>query len=486
MIGVENIGSRRELFVDDHLIHTTTARLALQKPERREVCFRFDAPWEGTGSGYPVLLKADGAFRLYYGAAYLTSPDGAKLYNGEAERKKHPVYACCIESDDGIHWSRPRLGVVDYQGSRDNNIVFTKEKLDNFIPFLDSNPACLPEERFKAFEGGWRKLSAYKSPDGWHWTPMFDGPLPIQGAFDSSNLAFWDATRGQYWAYVRDFHNVPGEDVNKGVRDISWCTSKDFRHWDGPELLDFRGSPDIPLYVSAVTPYYRAPHLFLGFPVRYVERESWSPAFDQLPDPAHRRNRMKHHPRYGLAVTDCVFMSSRDGKLWRRSEEAFLRPGISWDNNWIYGDCYLAIGMQETPSDLKGAPAEISMYAMENHWKDNKELRRYTIRPDGFMALSADAKGRETVTRPFTFQGGTLSLNVSTAAVGGMKVELQEIGGRRIEGFTLEDCDEIFGDRLDYAVSWRGSRDVSRLAGRAVRMRFVMYDTDLYSFRFGD
>jgi len=164
-------------------------------------------------------------------AADLTSPDGTVLYNGEAERKKHPVCACCIESPDGIRWNRPKL---------------------------------------------------------YRWTPLSDGPLPITGAFDSSNLAFWDATRGRYWAYVRNFHNVPGEDVNKGVRDIGWRTSRDFRTWEGPELLDFRGAPDIPLYVSAVTQYYRAPHLFMGFPVRYVEKESWSPAFDQLPDPAGR------------------------------------------------------------------------------------------------------------------------------------------------------------------------------------------------------
>jgi len=111
-------------------------------------------------------------------------------------------------------------------------------------------------------------------------------------------------------------------------------------------------------------------------------------------------------------------------------------------------------------------------------------LRRYTLRPDGFISLSADARGHETLTKPFIFAGSKLTLNVSTAALGGMRVELHDVHGRKIDGFSLAECDEIIGDRLDYVVSWGGSSDVSALAGRPVRMRLVMHDVDLFSFKF--
>lgn len=478
-MAIINISSRRELFVDDYLIHSTTARLVLQKPQKQEVCFRFDAPFDGTGNTFPVLINTGEEFRMYYMASQLTSSDGSKELSGE-----FPSYCCCITSRDGVAWARPSIGAIEFDGNRDNNIVFTKSKLDNFIPFLDSNPNCGSDAKFKALEGGWGQLSAYKSSDGYKWSRMFDKPLSITGKFDSNNVAFWDSYRERYWAYVRSFHDVPGEDYNAGVRDINVCESSDFQNWSEAVQLDFEGSADIPLYVSNATPYYRAPHIFMGFPMRYVEKRDWSPAFDQLSDQAHRRNRMLHDRRYGLAVTDSVFMTSRDGKKWRRTSEAFLRPGLVADNNWVYGDCLFCIGMQETRSDTRGAPNDLSMYCLENHWKDFAELRRYTLRIDGFMALSAGGCGHETVTKPFIFDGSRMEINVSTSARGFMKVEMQEISGERIDGFDFEACDEIFGDRLSYTVTWNGSSNVAALSGKPIRMRLFMEDADLFSIQF--
>lgn len=484
------IGTRRELFVDDFLIHTTNARFVLQKPTAKEICFQFDAPYDGSYNGYATLIKDGDLYRLYYRAGDLVNSEGTKFF--EMEQK---VYHCCIESQDGVNWYRPSLGLVEYNGNKENNILFN-EPSDNgaFIPFLDTNPDCSPDERYKALDYEYNrnnkvsKLAAYKSADGYKWSKMFSETLSMDGKFDSSNLAFWDPIARTYWAYIRNFHTVfensPEIDLNNKVRDIRWSQSMDFKNWSEPERLNYNGNSDIPLYVSAVQPYYRAPHLFLGFPARYVERHNWSPSYDQLSDPTFRKNIMKHHPRYGLALTDCVFMSSRDGKTWNRSDEAFLRPGLIHNDNWLYGDCFLAIGMEETKSDLQGAANDISIYYIEHPWHKQRELRRYTIRPDGFVALSADSKGCMTVTKPFIFDGKKLTLNVSTSVVGGMRLEFQDPSGRVIEGYSLDDCDEIFGDRLDYVVSWNGSSDVSGLAGKEVHMRFYMEDVDLFSFKF--
>ena len=91
---------------------------------------------------------------------------------------------------------------------------------------------------------------------------MSDTPVITDGVFDSQNLAFWDDLRGEYRAYFRD--------LKEEIRDIKTCTSKDFLHWTPGAWLEYPGAPVEHLYTNQVVPYYRAPHIFLGFPSRYV------------------------------------------------------------------------------------------------------------------------------------------------------------------------------------------------------------------------
>ena len=65
-----------------------------------------------------------------------------------------------------------------------------------------------------------------------------------------------------------------------------------------------------------------------------------------------------------------------------------------------------------------------------------------------------------------------------------MRVEIQDAQGKPIDGFSLADCPEMIGDRIDQAVTWKSGTDVSSLAGKPVRLRFRMKDADLYSFQF--
>ena len=123
------------------------------------------------------------------------------------------------------------------------------------------------------------------------------------------------------------------------------------------------------------------------------------------------------------------------------------------------------------------------MYVGEGLWRQCR-LRRYTLRLDGFVSVQAPLSGGEIVTRPLKFSGNRLELNVSTSAAGSVGVEIQDAEGRPIDGFRLSDCREIFGDRLDAVVGWTAGPDVGRLAGRTVRLRFVVKDADLYAFRF--
>jgi hypothetical protein len=248
-------------------------------------------------------------------------------------------------------------------------------------------------------------------------------------------------------------------------------------------MLRFVDSPDEALYTNQVRPYYRAPHLFVGFPTRYVERK-WSPALQALPDPEHRRRRMMFHPRYGTAVTDGLFMTSRDGRTFRRWDEAFLRPGPERRNNWLYGDGYPSLGLLETASADATAPPELSLYVGEDLWKGPVRLRRYTLRIDGFASLHARRKSGEVVTKSLVFAGKELTLNFATSAAGSIRVELQSGESKPLPGFCLADCDELFGDTLDRTVTWKEKADVRALAGKPIRIRLVLSDADLYSLRF--
>lgn len=466
---VIDIGSRLELFVDDYLIdHMTGATLRLHPPTPREIVQTYTEPWEGSGCGYQQTFRDGDIVRMYYMSQDLTNDAGTTL-------GRHPCYVCYAESPDGITWTKPELGLFEYEGSTRNNIVWAGPSLDNFTVYKDPNPACRPGEEYKAVGVGPGGLVAWKSTDAIHWSLLRPEPLITAGAFDTQNIVFWDPARGHYWAYIRDFHD--------GIRDIRVATSPDFLTWSQPEMLTYEDSPDEQLYTNQVVPYFRAPHIFVGFPTRYTER-GWEPSFEYLPDPAHRRARMTFSPRYGTAVTDGLFMSSRDGRRFRRWGEAIIRPGIERVNNWVYGDGYQSYGLLQTPAQDPLAPPELSAYAPENYWKESVRLRRYTFRMDGFVSINAPLKGGEMVTKPLTFAGSRLLTNFATSAAGSVKVEVQDEAGQPLRGHALSDCDDVFGDSIERPVSWQGDADVSALAGKPVRLRFVLKDADVWAMRF--
>lgn len=488
-----NIQSRRELFVENGLIEKLTgdARQQLHHPTPQEIVLEHNKPWEGTGSGYHSVFQDGDRYRMYYKAWHLDVSDG------KVKTDRHPLFCCYAESKDGIHWEKPALGLYEFQGSKENNIVMTSGTLgplevDAGHPavFKDENPEVPEDARYKAFFRSAKPngLLPFKSLDGIHWTPMTDKPiLHNQGAFDSQNLAFWDPTIKKYRAYWRIFTEGTTDDDQwkpGGYRAIRTAVSDDFVHWESQTDLTYVNSPVEHLYVNQVKPYHRAPHLLLGFPVRYVER-GWSDSMRSLPDLQDREARSKGSDRYGMAITESLVMASRNGHHFNRWNEAFLRPGIERRGTWHYGQQYLAWHLVETQSALAGAPPELSLYATESYWHGKgSELRRYTLRLDGFVSINAPMSGGELITKPVSFEGGSLHLNFSTSAAGYIRVEIQDVNGKAITGYSLEECNELFGDTIDRQVTWKSGTDTSALANQPVRLRFELRDADLYSFCF--
>jgi len=101
--------------------------------------------------------------------------------------------------------------------------------------------------------------------------------------------------------------------------------------------------------------------------------------------------------------------------------------------------------------------------------------------------LADENDAGQVVTAPVASPPGEVELlvNFSTSAAGSLRCEIQDADGSPIPGFTLADSDELYGDSLDRAMSWKGIRELKSLAGRPVRLRFELRDADLYALRFG-
>lgn len=480
-----NIGTRLELFADDYLIDRLSggAELRLNHPYPKEIVIIHDEPWEGNGSGYHSIFKDGDKYRMYYKAWQIDT----------GGTTRNPLFCCYAESNDGIHWNKPNLGLYEFNGSRDNNIVFisgimSRVNADGGHPavFKDDNPNASPDALYKAIlrSNGPAGLYAFKSPDGINWLPVSNDPVITDGAFDSQNLAFWDIARCEYRAYWRYFDQGTISNPYKGIRAIRTATSKDFVKWENQSDLQYIDSPPEHLYTNQIKPYYRAPHLLIGFPTRYIDR-GWSESMKALPEREHREWRSSKSERYGTALTEALFMVSLDGVTFRRWNEAFLRPGIEREGTWNYGQQYIAWSVVETSSALEGAPDELSLYAIESYWTGNSStLRRYTIRKDGFVSLSAPMSGGEVITKPLVFSGENLFLNFSTSAAGSIQVEIQDASGNPIPGFSLNDCPPVFGDSLERKIVWNSTDNLSVLKGKQVRLRIRLKDADLFSFQF--
>lgn len=441
-----NIGSRWELFVDEHLVAGKTGvTLKLHEPVKREVVLTTDRPWEGPTCAYFSVIQDGGKVLMYY--------------RGSSGGPDHSIdqVTCVVESTDGIHFTRPILGLIEAGGTKDNNVIWRGVESHNFSPFLDANPKAKPEERYKALGGvkqpgkNWHQgatpggLYAFASADGIHWTKMKDDPVITKGAFDSQNLAFYDTTRDRYVCFSRIFSN--------NVRAVQSNTSVDFLSWtDGVPHRYAEGVPMEHFYTSATVPCPTAPHLFLSFPKRYVTD----------------RKKVPDHEAGG--VSDAVFMSSRDGVKWDRPFlEAWVRPGPDL-KNWTDRNNMTANGIVET------GKGEWSLYISEHYRHDDHRIRRLSVRKQGFASMHGDAKGGNFTTKPIVVSGSKLFLNYATSAAGSVRVEVLDESGK-----VVAELPELYGDEFDAP-----AMDLSALKGKTVSLRVSLKDADLYALRFAE
>ena len=457
-----SVRGRLHLFVDAHDIASSrSVTLRMHPPCAEQVVLRLDAPWEGEGSAYATVLLDGPKWRMYYrGGGELTQE-----------------VTCVVESNDGVAWTRPQLGLFDFDGSRENNIVWRAPDRKsyggshNMSPFIDTNPEAQPDARYKAAALGWhvgadgkkrKALDTLASPDGLHWRVVSRDAVTT-GSFDSQNVIFWDEVQRFYRCYLR--HG------RAGVRSVMLTTSTDFTRWSEPQFLDFSATPLEHFYTNGIVPYFRDPTWYVGLPMRFV------PGRTSVGEPARATN----------GLSDAVLITSRNGIHFDRTfMEAFIRPGLEsthWGN--AHGNQTPAWGLH---------PAGTSHMAV--FWFGQEAevptLRRGLLRLDGFASLNAGYGGGEAVIRvlaPSEGAGARLVLNLATSAVGSVRVEVQDAEGAPIPGFALADCLPAWGDEIARAMRWRGgdalpAANSESAPNGGVRLRFALMDADLYSFHF--
>jgi hypothetical protein len=386
-----------------------------------------DRPWEVGFLGYACVLYdvTDGLYKMWY------------------ETRADEMHGRCLYavSRDGLRWDKPNAGVVEFKGSRANNIVFTgppdvQSKVHWVIKdYADPDPGRRYKMMYHLWDHGGRGVSIAHSPDGIHWTgsPFVN----LHGGFDTQNLMFWDERVGAFVGYFRLWEG--------GHRQIGRSESPDGYHWGRPRRVhgpDARDPEKFDLYTPAVFKYRAARDVYVMVPAAF----DWptNTLFGQL-------------------------ALSRDGVAWYRFREPFLPLGAkgSWDSGSIY----------PVPSDVTVGGRTAIYYRGNDYGHGAQGRTAYGVaflRKGGFVARRAAGEGTLT-TRPLNLRNERYVLYLDADGRGGsIRAELLDGRGRVFEGYSRADSDEIRieGNRL--LLRWRGSHDLPA-AARAAPFRLKLY-----------
>lgn len=488
-----DVSSRKQLFIDDRFIADCKGlTLRMNLPiQHHEPVLVADKPWEelGIGAYNTVFREEDGRWRMWYDALMLTGLP--------SEGARRLAYA---ESDNGIHWEKPELGLIEFRGNKRNNLVvphLEQQSMQGATVFRDERASI--SERYKLWskylpsdierrQGVEPGLWAMHSEDGIHWQYYPGQPNPSDTMCDTQNMFFWDDRLDCYVGYTRVKDTQMREEAAEAgqgrYRCVGRMTSPDFVHWSKlgitfeadpqdlaipvPEKKD-DPRPNIDFYTSCAMKYEHAEDVYLMFPSAFYH---WGQG---------------DYP----ATMDVQLLTSRDGIAWNRmgNREPFLRSGVdgSASSGMLFANPWLISEDDELWFYYSATARKHGV--LDEAQEERRQSRmggiyRSCIRRDGFVSADAAYDGAELITPPLIFSGDRLELNCDGSAGGWLQVEFQDSEKRPINGFTLGDADAMVGNGISKMVSWNGNGDVSALAGRPVRLRIIMRAMKLYAFQF--
>jgi hypothetical protein len=460
-----DVGSGKQLFFDDTFIAASEGvRIVMNPAIKKGPVLEPDRPWEDFRlTSYFTVLQDGALCRMYY------SCFSKDQWHTPDSWEKH-AYLCYAESRDGVHWTKPDLGIVEFEGSTANNILM-RSVVDGTV-FID--PTAPTARRYKLLhtvgphKGG---LRVSYSGDGIHFTTP-DAPVSPWTP-DSQQNAFWDARLQQHVAYLRGRPDMGLDVPNRLVVRVAMDDIE--QPWEVTPKIVFRSDeqdpPEVDYYTNACVKYPWADDAYFMFPAAY------------------------HHypPEMGNdGLLDTSIAASRDGVTWVRPDR---RPYVSMGeaNEWDASFVMMGVGLARFGShlyqyyngvDLSHGGTRGMADAEREKWRRWSKMGLVVQRLDGYFSADAAYTGGWLETPPLVFDGDRLELNINTTAAGSAYVALLEEDGGPIPGYTLDEADKIMMNDVDHVVTWRCSDDVAALAGRPIRIRLRMRSAKLYAFQF--
>ena len=396
------------------------------------------------------------------------------------------------ESEDGLHFVKPELGLHEINGSKANNVVLPGP-VGGCSVWID--PHAPPGHRYKTQAKVYpsRQFHMHSSPDGLQWKKF--PKINPRGSKDTQTVIFWDQRLNRYVFYSRSKETTSEVQIRcRSVRRAEMTDLRDIKNtglaiW--PDALDLatydvdqEGKEWTPVdyYGATVFPYEEADRVYIMLAQAYWH---W------IRKPKTDRSWPKITWLAAWPGTQDVQLAvSRDSKQFQRvgGRRPFLRLGLegrfdskwAWampnpirmgDEIWIY---YVGSNADHNGSIDPAAPSGKRLGA----------ISRAVMRLDGFISADASYEGGELITPPLLFEGETLELNLDTSAGGSVRVELLDQDGKPLGHFTAGEATQLNGNSVRMPVSWGENRDVSKLAGTPVKIRFIMRDCKLYAFGF--
>ena len=491
-----SIGNRRQLLFDERFVQQATNVQFVVHPPRKTGDIIVASEPEWPLAGYHCVLHDAGAYHLWYSAG------GCVLY---------------ARSKDGVHFEKPSLNLAKGQTQKDfapaPNVVMgrgfgeVKSGMHGLYVFVDPNAP--PEEKFKLVanpdEFG-SMLQVFASPDGIHWKLWHKDVITFRSTkphhLDSQNVIFWDDRIQKYVAYFRKNVQEPG---SQG-RMVARSESPDLTHFAkveeapvvmqaDPQHVVHADSPKkerlalLDTYTNGAFKYPWAEDAYLMFPTEYYHYAGQIAEF------------RKEAP-VNAGVLDTCFASSRDGIQWQRYDH-WPFVGLGMKGEFDSKRIYMVYGVVPATNDR-----ELYLYYLgtsaTHGWDRNDQnnrlltaadvaptgpaaIGRVVLRRDGFVSVRAAFAGGEFTTPLLRFTGEQLLLNLNTSASGELRVEILDEQGQPIPNYTRNDCDLVHtANEISRVVKWKGESSVKDLAGKPVRLHFVMRDLDLYAFQFAE
>ena len=483
------------LFVDDQdvLYRPGTERvlLPLKRWSDNPVIKGREKPWEIALAWTSVYQNPEsGRYQLWYQA-----------FAGDAARDRtRRCTVCYAESSDGIHFTRPNLGLFDFDGLKETSIVLVGNggTSDRYgVSVVVDPPGAEPGRRYRMAyfdftrDGGqeYPGLNVAFSPDGIHWTKHPRGPLsrasygdhgealPFQ---DQTNRpwavplsmadaldAFYDPPRRKFAVYGKMW--IDGPDGRMYWKHaMGRVESEDFLHWSKPQLVLTPDDAD-PDWVE----FHTAPVFFhqgcYFCPLQILNRA------------------------VGGGTVDIELATSRDGLRWERpfrkgfwlarssgeqfdSGAIFLCPqpvGLEDEIRFYYG----AYSQGATGSDDSKLTTGIGLATMP---RDRfAGLRTLTQTAQPALGKPLENLGQVTL-KPAAFAGVTsLTLNAD-ASTGAVRAEILDAEGKRVRGFSYDDAIPITGDSLRHPVRWK-SKSSAQLPPQPCLLRLHLTNATVYA-----